>query len=194
MTINPDNQLNNKAEFAALLQFIYTNGRRLTLRKRQCILQEGNPCDFFFFVESGAFRAYRWVQESEVTLGFSFQGDVDTCPYSYINGLPSLDTIEALTESKVIQVFRKDIQAFFKTQPLLTDFTQKLLSNYIEILIQRLIEVKTRSAGENYKALFERQPAEVAKIPLQHIASYLGISKERLSRIRRKASFDIGQN
>ncbi|MCX7928953.1 MAG: Crp/Fnr family transcriptional regulator [Patescibacteria group bacterium] len=141
--------------------------------------------DFVFFVEEGCFRAFRYIDDEEVTIGFSFQGDLDTCPFAYVNKLESSDCIEALTDSKVIKVHRRDIDALQDKTPELNILIQKLLSHYIEVLIQRNIDLRTKSAEELYRELHKRQPKEVAQIPLMYIASYLGITKERLSRIRK---------
>lgn len=187
MTINPNNKLNkNQNSFTELLQAVKQSGKLLHVKKGKCILTEGEDVKFVFFIEKGCFRAFRWINNEEVTIGFSFEGDIDTCPFAYINELKSSDCIEALTNSKVIKVYRRDIDELQSKFPELNKFIQKLLSHYIEVLIQRNINLRTKSAEELYSELLKSQPKEVAQIPLMFIASYLGISKERLSRIRKK--------
>ncbi len=186
MTINPNNKLTeNKSSFSELIQKLKELGRITSIEKGKAIITEGQKVDFVFLVERGCFRAFRWVDDEEVTIGFSFHGDMDTCPYAFINQTLSTDTIEALTNSKVIKIYRGDIEELQRKNPELEKFTQSLLSHYIEILIQRNIDLRIKSAEELYKDLHKRQPNEVAQIPLMYIASYLGITKERLSRIRK---------
>lgn len=79
-----------------------------------------------------------------------------------------------------------DIERLTVRYPEMCSFTQAVHAHYIEVLIQRLIELKTIRANHLYEKLIQRQPEEVSKIPLMYIASYLGVSKERLSRIRRE--------
>ena len=65
-------------------------------------------------------------------------------------------------------------------------FLQLLLTQYIETLIGRINESKVLTAETRYLHLLKRSPEQVSQLPLSHLASFLGISKERLSRIRKK--------
>ncbi|MFP2994820.1 Crp/Fnr family transcriptional regulator [Spongiivirga sp. MCCC 1A20706] len=154
--------------------------------KNEIILREGESGDFIFFVIKGAFRGLREIDAKEVTIGFSFEGDIDCCPLSYIQGIPSLDTIEALCESTVLKVYKKDIQTRLPKNLKLDAFTNYMLSSYIETLIGRFLEFKAFTAEECYVRLLHRHPEHLDLVPHMYIASYLGITKERLSRIRKK--------
>lgn len=186
MYINPNNALIQDPLVSSALQLILSAGKWESVSKGDLILTEGQTCDFLFFVESGAFRAFRWFDDEEVTIGFTFSGDVDTCPYAFLNDLPSLDIIEALSDGVIIRIKKSDIDYLINQKPEFKNFYTLLLSHYVEVLINRSIEHRTLTAEEIYHSLLLRQPDEVSKIPLQYIASYLGISKERLSRIRKK--------
>lgn len=186
MYINPNNAVIQDPRSAAALNLLLGMGKRERIDKGDLILREGQHCDFLIYIISGAFRAFRWVEDKEVTIGFTFSGDIDTCPYAFVNNLPGTDTIEALTDSVVIRIKKSDIDNLTLTKPELKEFICYLLSHYVEILVKRIIEHRLLTAEELYGKLLARQPREVAIIPLQYIASYLGISKERLSRIRKK--------
>ncbi|MBK9290851.1 MAG: Crp/Fnr family transcriptional regulator [Bacteroidetes bacterium] len=186
MTINPNNNINYSLDnYKELIQTLKSIGQTLKIAKGKCILTEGDVVNHIFIIEKGCFRTFRWIDDEEVTIGFSFEGDIDTCPYAFINQLKSTDCIEALTDSQVIKIPRSELQNLERQKPELNKFTQMLLSHYIEILIQRNIDLRIKSAEQLYQELHKRQPKEVAQIPLMYIASYLGISKERLSRIRK---------
>lgn len=186
MYINPNIAIIQDSVIAAALRLILSAGKWESVSKGDLILTEGQTCDFLFFIESGAFRAFRWIDDEEVTIGFTFSGDVDTCPYAFFNDVPSYDIIEAISDGVIIRVKKSDIDKLIIQNPEFKDFYALLLSHYVEVLINRSIEHRTLTAEEIYNNLLSRQPDEVAKIPLQYIASYLGISKERLSRIRKK--------
>jgi CRP-like cAMP-binding protein len=187
MTINPAYNLGENTNiFSQLAETLRLIGKSIRIEKGQCILTEGEIVDCVFLVEKGCFRTYRWVENEEVTIGFSFEGDLDTCPFAFINHTKSTDIIESLTDSRVIKIYRFDIEHLQKTKPEMNTFIQFLLSHYIEVLIQRNIDLRTKSADIRYAELLTRQPQEVSKIQLMYIASYLGITKERLSRIRKK--------
>jgi CRP-like cAMP-binding protein len=193
--INPNNQLNDRpSEQRKVLELLFSMGKHQHIKKGKCILKEGELADSIFYVVSGCFRAYRWKNEEEITLGFSFEGDIDTCPHAFVHQLPATDTIEALVDSVVIKIHRAELDQLILRNPSFAFFTQQLLADYIENLLQRLIELKTESAEVLYHKLYLRQPKEVAIIPLMYVASYLGISRERLSRIRKKIKpVDLGQ-
>lgn len=190
MYINPKNQLDITTDSATqkLLELLIASGTEYTLLPGETIIREGQLCDFFFIVISGSFRAYRYSNDKEVTIGFTFKGDVDTAPHSFINNIHSTETIEAITKSTLIKVHRSTLEALTLQHPSMKDFIQGLLAHYIEVLVRRIIELKTCTAEQSYYKLYDRQPEEVGRIPLKHIASYLGISQERLSRIRAKST------
>ncbi len=187
--INPNNRLEDeKTPYNEIVSSLKQAGKMLVVAKGEAILFEGETVDYVFIIEEGCFRTHRWINDEDITIGFTFMGDIDTCPYAFINQLESTDTIEALTDGKVIRIHRREIENLQRVNPLFNNFVNSLLSNYIEVLIKRNIDLRTKSAEALYKELLERQPYEVARIPLMFIASYLGITKERLSRIRKKDS------
>ena len=186
MTINPNNNLNeNESSFFELTKILKKIGKSISIKNRQCILTEGENVDYLFLIEKGCFRTYRWVEDEEVTIGFSFKGDIDTCPFCYINQTKSTDIIEALSDSRVIKIHRSDIEQLQEQNLKMKTFIPFLLSHYIEVLIQRNINIRTKNADKRYANLLKKQPREVSQIPLMYISSYLGITQERLSRIRK---------
>lgn len=193
MTINPDNKsilpaLN--AQDNEVINALRQAGCLMTVKKGETVLNEGEPCRFVFFVEDGCFRAFRNIDGRETTIGFSFSGDIDTSPYSFINDVAGNDTIVALKDSRIIKVNRSEFDKIAALYPSTVLLTTKLLSHNIEILIRRITDLKCENAHNRYLRLYERQPAEVSEIPLKYIASYLGITAERLSRIRNQLKFN----
>ncbi|NDI99199.1 Crp/Fnr family transcriptional regulator [Flavobacterium sp. LaA7.5] len=188
MYINPKNNLDILSDTSVikLVELLKDKGMEITVKPGEAIIREGQMCDFFFFVLSGSFRAYRYVNDKEVIIGFSFKGDIDTAPHAFITHSHSTETIEAITESNIIKVHRSTLDALTETHAGIKNFVLNMLAHYIEVLVRRHIEFKTYTAEQVYRALYNRQPEEVQKIPLKFIASYLGISQERLSRIRSK--------
>ena len=181
--LNPNNQLDIETVFKNMIEKI---GTVVEVPKNTIIIKEGETCDFFFFVIMGIFRAYRWVDDNEVTIGFSFTGDIDTCPYSFVNDCKSKDVIHSLTSAKIIKVKKTDFLKYVEKNKENVNLTDFFLSSYIEVLIHRLISIRLYTAEKNYLNLLARNTFEVNKIPISYIASYLGVSLERISRIRKK--------
>ncbi len=188
MYLNPNNNFNEGIEshFDAEIQALRKLGVQKKYKKGEYVVIDGEENDFILFVEQGAFRAFREKNDKEVTLGFSFPGDIDCCPIAFVQDLPSKDVIQSLSNSVAIKVAKKDINEIFRNNEKMHNFLSFMLSSYIETLINRLLEFKTNTAEENYKLLIKRQPDYLDLVPDKYIASYLGVSKERLSRIRKK--------
>ncbi|MEL6810161.1 MAG: Crp/Fnr family transcriptional regulator [Bacteroidota bacterium] len=188
MFIHPNNNFkgNFESDFKKEINALKSIGILKSFDKNDIVLREGSRSDFIFFVVNGAFRGFREIDGKEVTIGFSFEGDIDCCPLSYIQDLPSLDTIESLCESTILKVYKKDIQTKLPKDLNLEVFTNYMLSTYIETLVKRFMEFKAFTAEECYTRLLDRHPKHLHLVPHMYIAAYLGITKERLSRIRKK--------
>ncbi|MEM8896677.1 MAG: Crp/Fnr family transcriptional regulator [Bacteroidota bacterium] len=185
MHLNPNNEY--YPEYLQLLSRMKEIGKERVYEPSEHIMTEGGPADFMFFIEEGIFRTYRWFQDREVTSGFTFKDDADGCPYSLIHEVPSKDYIQALVPSKVIITYKRDFMTLdLPSGQSIDTFLQLLLTQYIETLIGRITESKVLTAETRYLHLLKRSPEQVSQLPLSHLASFLGISQERLSRIRKK--------
>ena len=142
--------------------------------------------DFMLIIEAGILKTWRLVNEKEAILGFTFPGDLETSPVSFLTSAPSQETIEAVCPTTCLKISREDFFNQLSKLNLSKDIVQSILLEYINVLIKRHLELKAFTAEENYINLLMKQPKLVSEIPLKDIASFLGISQERLSRIRKK--------
>lgn len=189
MYINPNNHFNTNTDKATekLIALLLENGEQEDIQTGVAVIRPGQLCDFFFIVLSGCYRTYKHINDKEVIIGFSFTGDIDTAPYPFITRTHSTETIEAIIPGEIVKIYRSTLEALKLKHPEFTGFIETLLASYINILVTRYIEFKSYTAEESYHRLITRQPEAAKNIPLKYIASYLGISQERLSRIRNKA-------
>ncbi len=171
-----------KSSFASLLPY----GKEKNISKGTFIVEQGEVCTKIFLIQDGVFRTYRETNEMEYTTGFSFKGDFDTSPFSFYYELPATETIEAITDASIVVFERQDFWEATKNDPTLQNGVYLMLAGYIETLENRLHQNRSMTAEERYLQLLEEQPEEIKKISLGFIASFLGITKERLSRIRKK--------
>ncbi len=171
-----------KSSFAPLLPY----GKEKKISKGTFIVEQDKICTKIFLIQEGVFRTFRETNIIEYTTGFSFKGDFDTSPFSFYYELPATETIESITDGIVLVFERKDFWEATKNNASLQNGVYLMLAGYIEILENRLHQNRSMTAEERYLQLLEEQPEEIKKISLGFIASFLGITKERLSRIRRK--------
>jgi CRP-like cAMP-binding protein len=158
------------------------------LRKRQCLLQEGEICKNLGFILKGAVRQYAVDEkgaENTVSLAIEnwWTGDRD----SFFREQPSIYNIDAWEETELL-LFHKDNLDRLLTIPAFVEMRIKLDENYSIASQKRLLSYISMTAEKRYENLLKSYPQFIERFPLHIIASYLGITKETLSRIRRQTS------
>lgn len=187
--LSPKHQIDIKTAFSEKIESSFASllpyGKQRNISKGTFLIEKDEICTKIFLVQEGIFRTFRESNDTEYTTGFSFKGDFDTSPFSFYYELPATETIEAITDSTVIIIDKKDFWEITKNNASLQNGVYLLLAGYIEILENRLHQNRCMTAETRYLQLLEMQPIEIKKISLGYIASFLGITKERLSRIRK---------
>ena len=164
-------------------ELISVSGRKIT-SKGDIILNAGERCSDLFFVEKGLVRVYYFIEEKEVTNWFAQEGEFATCFYSFIVQGSSVETIQALENTELIQIPYSYLQGLYKQFPETERIGRILTETYYIKLEERLLNIQFKSAKERYQNLADLKPALLKRAPLGQIASYLGITQETLSRIR----------
>ncbi len=159
------------------------------LRKRQYLLQEGDVCRFAGFIVKGAFKQYSVDKTGkESILGLYLEnwwvGDRE----SFMIGTPSPYFIEAVEEVEMLIVSREDFIDKLSRQPFITEMIKVLTEKQSFNLIKRIQAAQTLSAEERYQDFQKKYPEFLQRFPQHIIASYLGMTKETLSRIRAGAA------
>lgn len=159
------------------------------LRKRQYLLQEGDVCRLAGFIVKGAFKQYTVDKTGkESILGLYLEnwwvGDRE----SFMIGTPSPYFIEAVEEVEMLIVSREDFIDKLSRQPFITEMIKVLTEKQSFNLIKRIQAAQTLSAEERYEDFQKKYPEFLQRFPQHIIASYLGMTKETLSRIRAGAA------
>jgi CRP-like cAMP-binding protein len=154
------------------------------LEKEELLLPQGKTCRHIYFVESGFLRIYYYKNGREVTEWFADQGEFCFSVTSYFTRKPSQLIIEALEPSRVIRLPKTDLDRLNKTNLEAANFFIEMLSGSLLLSQQRMNSIQFETARERYEQLEKQHPNIILKAPLQHIASFLGITSETLSRIR----------
>lgn len=169
------------------LQLIRAASTEKTLRKWQSILHDGEVWKMNCFIATGCFRLYRFGKDgTDHTLRFGVENWWINDQESYNHGTPSLNNIEALAASKVILWTKENWEELMITIPALKLFYEKLLARGYETSQHRIYSLISASAEEKYVEFQKTYPKVFNKVPLHMVASYLGISRETLSRIRKQ--------
>jgi len=161
---------------------------RTEYKKKDLILKVGEVENYLSFVENGTARLFFEKANKELTIRFVFNYQYLTAYDSFTQRTPSRCNVEALTDMVVWRVHYDDLQELYKTHTvgnLIGRLTVETL--YVEKL-NREFSFLSDTAEERYLKLLKEQPNLFQIIPLKHIASYMGITPQALSRIRRRIS------
>lgn len=157
-----------------------------SFRKNQVIHAAGKVCNELFLVKRGIFRAYYFKEDKDITAHFAFTREAITAPDSFILGKQSKYYIEALEDSSVYAVDHHALEKYLsENQPMERLARQFTKAIYLDLL-ERLESIVFLTAQVRYQLLYKRNPNLLLRVNLGHVASYLGITQETLSRIRGK--------
>ena len=155
------------------------------IRKRQYLLQEGDVCHYNCFIAKGCLRMYTVGDNAEEhILRFAVENWWISDRESYNNGKPSICNIDALENCEVILIDKPDFLHLLTSIPKLKIFIDGLLARSYDAIQHRVLDAISYSAEEKYQNFISRFPDIFYRIPLHMIASYLGVSRETLSRVR----------
>lgn len=154
------------------------------LPKGEYWILEGEVCTKLGFISRGLMRSYYCRDKKDITVSFSSKGEFVTSMSSFISQKPSYESIEALENCQIYELEYLDLEAVLKEDRHLEHIYRLILEQYYIDLEQQLIFSKFKSAKERYLDLMEKKPFIIHKASVGHIASYLDMSLETLSRIR----------
>ena len=157
------------------------------LRKRQYLLQEGDVCKYQAFVEKGILRSYTIDDKGhEHILQFAPEGWWIADLYSFLTGELSNFNIEALEDTELLLITRPSWDLLLQKIPKLEHYFRILIQNHLIATQRRLMQSLIESAEEKYIKFMKTYPDCVQRVPQHMIASYLGITRETLSRLRKQ--------
>src|SRR6185437_10077035 len=170
-------------EFALFLSYFTVK----TITKKDYYLRAGECCHSKAYLNKGCARNFVLDEQGhERILFFAFEdwwlGDFD----SYYSGKPATNYIQLLEDSELLVISKENFQKAEKEISKLTQWYSFKMLRSASAARNRIEEMKTLSAEERYLKLIENQPHIFQRIPLQHIASYLNIEPQSLSRMRNR--------
>jgi len=159
------------------------------VRKKEFLLQAGQPCIVINYVHAGVLRSfYKDNNADEVTIMFAVADWWITDMPCFINQNSAMTSIEAIDDSTVFQLTKEDLDILYARVPKFERFFRILMQNsYIREQL-RILQNLSLSAEERYAKFLEKYPAIALQLTQKQIASYLGITPEFLSTIRKKIS------
>ncbi|TMM58923.1 Crp/Fnr family transcriptional regulator [Maribacter algarum] len=153
-------------------------------KKGELLLEEDKVCNHLSFLESGLLHFFIWNDGEIKTKFFTEAPYIFTSQRSFNNRIPAKENIQAIENSIVWQVSYKDHQELLKI-PVWNTLAQKITQEVQFFTENILEELQNKTAEERYSLLLKNRSDLVKRVPLKYLASYLGITPQSLSRIRR---------
>jgi len=157
------------------------------IKRRQFILNEGDVCNYYTFVVEGCFKMYKVDEQGkEHNLQFAIENGWIADLGSFYSEESSELCIEALENSQVIQLKKEDMLFFFTNFPKFDRNFRVLVENAFIKMQRRVLQNISSTAEERYLDFLERHPNLFNRISNVQIASYIGVTPEFLSKIRKE--------
>ena len=174
-----------KAEWESIKPFFIPK----KLRKRQYLLNAGDVCQYFCFVEKGLLRSFSVDKNAnEHVVQFALEGWWISDMGSFLSGDTAVYNIEAIEDSELLLLTRQAMDEMLDQVPKMERYFRLLMQNNIVVLQRRIVGVLSLSAEEKYKRMMKLYPDILQRSPQQYVASFLGITPETLSRVRKQVS------
>ncbi len=163
-----------------------SKAQTISKKKGSYIIKEGQVVTSVFVIEKGLIRSFYKKEEQEITIWFGYEGLPFSASPSAFSTKPSRETIQCLEDCIFQYIPGKELEELYQKYKEVNTVGRKLIEEYCDMLIERNYAFQTKSAEDRYKDLIKYEPEIIKRVPLGYIASYLGISPETLSRVRKK--------
>jgi CRP-like cAMP-binding protein len=159
------------------------------VRKKQYLLQAGDVCKAIAFVSDGCLRSYTIDDKGEEHIvQFAIDGWWISDLQSMLTGQPATMNIDALEDSQMLLLERSSQEKLCRALPQVEHFFRLLLEGNYNAARMRISDLISSSAEDRYLHFLKKYPDIVQRVPQSQIASYLGITPQSLSRIRKELS------
>ncbi|NVO01371.1 MAG: Crp/Fnr family transcriptional regulator [Bacteroidetes bacterium] len=160
--------------------------KKKIIKEKEIILSEGNICKEVGFVNYGGFRIYYLSEGKEINTKFIFENQFITDYNSFLQEKPSKYFIEALEKSEIVTFNLSVLQNAYNHSHNWERFGRLMAEQLYKMITQRAESFLFLDGEQRYLQILENEPHLLNRVPLYHIASYIGLEKESLSRLRKK--------
>lgn len=165
-------------------------GKYRIIKKNDFFIKQGQICREVAIVESGFFRSfYQNSAEDEVTYCFTFSNNFISAYSSFITQENTVENIHALSDAKIFSLPRSKIMEWERTSVNWLRLSKILAEQEFIKMETRVFSLLKENAENKYLELLNKHPEYLKFIPLNQLASYLGITQRHLSRIRKEITF-----
>lgn len=156
------------------------------LKKGDLLARQGEICRQVSFINQGLLRIFYLVDGKEICTGFVGENEYISAYASFLVQQPSPENIDALEDCELVNLSFDNIQSLYKSHPVFETFGRKIAEMLFMMISSQTTLLLTMSPEERYQAVIQYQPFIIQRVPQYMIASFIGITPEHLSRLRKK--------
>ncbi len=149
-------------------------------------VRHGEHCNKVAFIDSGLFKIYSLKDGVEVNTCFCTEGTITSSLASFVSGEPSLEVIQAIEDSTIVVLQKPDLLRLYEQSSAWQAVGRVMMEIECVRLSDRATSLSFENALEKYCNLLKTQPDIINRVPVQDIASHIGVTRETMSRIRAK--------
>ena len=156
----------------------------ISVRKNDFLLKEGQVCTAVFFVSQGLCKSCHNLDGKEINTAFCFENEFATNTKSLTSGVPSTYAIKACERSRIVRMDKSALLHAYSLSHEVERFGRKVLELITTRQEEHADSFKLLTPRQRFDSLVNRHPDFLQRVSLTQVASYLGISRETLSRFR----------
>ena len=160
---------------------------QVNITKGQKVIREGVYSPYAYLIIKGAARSYYLKDSIEIVNWFALEGEVAVSMDNYM-GKEAKESILFMEDSECLRFDMEQWKRLEKTEILVANLSIKLFEDYVKFIDRHARNLADREGLERYIHIMENNPEYIHRIPITYLASYLGMSRENLSRLRKKYS------
>ncbi|WP_202702702.1 Crp/Fnr family transcriptional regulator [Flavobacterium sp. UGB4466] len=165
-------------------EIIALSEKTITLNRNEFLKVRGSIDDNIYLVESGSLRLFVLDDDDEQVIRFGYQQNLIVSLDSFLTGKPSDLCIQAIKKTVLKVITKKQIDQFLKIE-VNKNLWITILENLVVQQMEREIDILTNSPKERYQRVLRRSPQLFQEVPNKHIANYLRMTPETLSRLKK---------
>lgn len=166
-----------------------SNAKLLSYKKNEFLLQAGKAVEKLFFIKSGIIRGYRIIDGVDVTHHFFREDWLATDYESYLTGNPGKLYMETLSDTVIYEFNKTVLHQWFDRYPKFEKLRYVQAEDAYLQMVERLKDFQTKNLKNRYFELITKNPKLFNQVPQKHIASYLGVKPQSLSRIKESVKY-----
>ena len=168
------------------IKILHSSFQTVTKNKNEYLVYEGNKSSYLYFLTKGYVRFFYNEDGNEITTQIYAEKSFITSFESFIKNNPSKENIQCNSDCTLLRISKNQYENLYKEISDWSMFCESVYQDYIMKTAERVNSLQNLSASNRYLNLLQNKPNIALNTPIKHLASYLGIKPQSLSRIRKE--------